>query len=75
MAHKNMPFLNARRISGGYADTIINLFFELASALSCQSDSNHVLPLRSSQCLYDVARIAAGGNANGYIPCLAEGYN
>src|SRR5690348_7649539 len=72
MAHKNVRFLDAWSISRGNADTIVNLHLELASTLSCQTNSDHVFTLGSSQCLYDVARVAAGGDADRHIACLAE---
>ena len=72
MTHENVRFLNARSIPGWNADTIVNLHLKLATTLACHTNGDHVFTLRSSQCLYDVARVAAGGDADRNVPCLAE---
>src|SRR5579864_2290898 len=51
---------------------MINLRLQLATTLSCHAHSDHIFTLSSTKCLYDVARIAAGGDADSHIPCLAE---
>src|SRR5258707_8554995 len=72
MAHKNVRFLNARSIAGGNADTIVNLRLKLSTTLACHTNGDYVFTLSSTKCLYDVSRIAAGGDADSHIPCLAE---
>src|SRR5260370_7801105 len=72
MAHKNVRFLNARSISGGNADTIVNLRLKLSTTLACHTNGDYVFTLSSTKCLYDVSRIAAGGHADSHIPSLAE---
>ena len=72
MAHQNVRFLNAGSIAGRNADTIVSLRLKLAPTLACHTNGDHVFTLSNSKCLCDVARIAASGDADSHISCLAE---